>query len=73
MEAGKDLEKLVQKCNVIIKDAVDSGYPVPVGTYIITKPEMKLVPVRILVDFKSGNIRMELWLKKLPGLTNWRQ
>jgi hypothetical protein len=56
MEAGKDLEKLVQKCNVIIKDAVGSGQPVPVGTYIMTKPGMKLVPVRIFVDFKDGTV-----------------
>lgn len=46
MEAGKDLEtkyfrKIWQYNTDIIQDAVESGQPVPAGTYIITKPDMK--------------------------------
>jgi hypothetical protein len=48
IEAGKNLIILVGRYNTILQEAVESGQPVLVGTYIMTKPEMKLVPVRIL-------------------------
>jgi hypothetical protein len=37
------------------------------GLYIITKPDMKLVPVRVLVDFDKRRIDVSLWEKKLAG------
>jgi hypothetical protein len=40
---------------------------VPIGMYIITKPDMKLVPVRITVDFGRKKIEVSLWEKKLAG------
>lgn len=66
-EAGRDLETIVQRHNTIIQNAVDSGEPVPIGTYVITKPDMKLVPVRIFVDFGKKKIEVSLWEKKLAG------
>jgi hypothetical protein len=64
-QAGKELVILLGHYNSIIKDAIESGQPVPMGTYIMTKPQRKLVPIRILVDFDRRTIRMELWQKKL--------
>lgn len=66
-KAGRDLETIVQRYNTIIKSAIESGEPVPLGTYIITKPDMKLVPVRIFVDFDKRDIEISLWEKKLAG------
>jgi hypothetical protein len=63
--AGRDLETIVRRYNTIIKSAVESGGPVPLGTYIITKPDMKLVPVRIFVNFEKRTIEILLWEKKL--------
>lgn len=37
----------------------------PVGTYVVTKPDMKLVPIRIPVDFEKRTVRVSLWEKKL--------
>jgi hypothetical protein len=68
IESGKNLQILLERYNSIIQDAIDSGQPVPVGTYIITKPDMKLVPIRITVDFERRKIRMSLWEKKLQDL-----
>src|SRR5918995_1398331 len=69
MEAGKNLLILVERYNSILQEAVERGKPVPFGTYIMTKPEMKLVPVRIMVDFKSDRIWVELWEKRLQSLS----
>ena len=69
MEAGKNLMILVERYNSILQEAVERGKPVPFGTYIMTKPEMKLVPVRIMVDFKSDRIWVELWEKRLQSLS----
>ena len=69
-KAGRDLETIVQRYNTIIQGAVESGRPVPIGTYAITKPDMKLVPVRIMVDFDRKKIKMSLWEKKLKVLSN---
>jgi hypothetical protein len=68
-QAGKELVILLGHYNSIFKDAVESGQPVPMGTYIMTKPEKKLVPIRILIDFDRRTIRIELWRKKLQRLT----
>jgi hypothetical protein len=65
--AGRDLETIVQRYNTIIQKAVDLGEPVPIGMYIITKPDMKLVPVRITVDFDKKKIDVSLWEKKLQS------
>ena len=37
---------MLKRYNSIIQDAIESGQPVPLGTYIITKPDIKLVPIR---------------------------
>jgi hypothetical protein len=67
-EAGKELVILLGHYNSIFKDAVESGQPVPFGTYIMTKPEKKLVPVRVLINFDRRTIKIELWQKKLQSL-----
>ena len=69
-KAGRDLETIVSRYNSIIQNAVDKGGPVPLGTYIITKPDMKLVPVRIFVDFGRRKIVVSIWEKKLQSLIN---
>jgi hypothetical protein len=68
MEAGKNLMILVERYNSILQEAVERGKPVPFGTYILTKPELKLVPIRILVDFNNKRIWVELWEKRLQSL-----
>jgi hypothetical protein len=65
---GKELVILLGHYNSILKDAVESGQPVPFGTYIMTKPEKKLVPVRVLINFDRRTIKIELWQKKLQVL-----
>jgi hypothetical protein len=45
-KAGRDLETIVQRYNTIIKGAVESGEPVPLGVYVVAKPDMKLVRAR---------------------------
>jgi hypothetical protein len=69
-KAGRDIETIVQRHNTIIRNAVESGEPVPLGMYIITKPDMKLVPVIVMVDFDRRNIEVSLWKKKLQSLNN---
>ena len=49
-KAGRDLETIIKRYTTIIKSAIESGEPVPLGTYIIIKPDMKLVPVRIMIE-----------------------
>lgn len=66
-KAGRDLETIVGRYNTIIQGAVESGEPVPIGMYIITKPDQKLVPVRVTVDFNKRKIEVSLWEKKLTG------
>ena len=65
IEAGRNLMIQVRRYYTILQEAVERGQPLPVGTYIMTKPEMKLVPVRILVDFNRKRVWLELWEKKL--------
>jgi hypothetical protein len=69
MEAGKNLMILMERYNSILQEAVERGKPVPFGTYILTKPELKLVPIRVMVDFNRKRIRVELWEKRLQSLT----
>ena len=69
MEAGKNLMILVERYNSILQEAVERGKPVPFGTYILTKPELKLVPIRVMVDFNSKRIWVELWEKRLQSLS----
>ena len=69
MEAGKNLIILVERYNSILQEAVERGKPVPFGTYILTKPELKLVPVKVMVDFNSKRIWVELWEKRLQRLS----
>jgi hypothetical protein len=65
IEAGKNLVFHLERCNSVLQDAVDAGQPVPVGLYIIAKPEMVFVPVRFTVDFDSRKLNISLWEKKL--------
>ena len=67
-EAGRDIETMLKKYNGRIQVAVESGHPVPVGTYLIAKPNMKLVPIRITVDFYKKKIELSLWQEKLQSL-----
>ena len=69
MEAGRNLMILAERYNSILQEAVERGKPVPFGTYILTKPELKLVPIRIMVDFNRKRIRVELWEKRLQSLS----
>ena len=48
----------------IIQEAVESGQPVPAGTYMMTKPGTKLIPIRISIDFNERKIKMSIWEKK---------
>jgi hypothetical protein len=69
MEAGRNLIILVERYNSILQEAVERGKPVPLGTYILTKPELKIVPIRIMVDFNGKRIWVELWEKRLQSLS----
>ena len=69
MEAGKNLIILVERYNSILQEAVERGKPVPFGTYILTKPDLKLVPIRVMVDFNRKRIWVELWEKRLQSLS----
>jgi hypothetical protein len=69
MEAGRNLMVLVERCNSILQEAVERGKPVPLGTYILTRPELKIVPIRVLVDFDRRRVWVELWEKRLQSLS----
>ena len=58
---------MIKHYNIVLKKAAEMGQPVPLGTYIMTKPDMKLVPVRIMIDFNEKNVEISLWEKKLQG------
>ena len=66
-EAGKNLVFLLERYNSILLDALKEGQSVPVGLYIIAKPEMVFVPVRFTVDFNKRTLNISLWEKKLAG------
>jgi hypothetical protein len=69
MEADKNIMILVGRYNSILQEAVERGKPVPFGTYLLTKPELKLVPIKVMVDFNSKRIWVELWEKRLQRLS----
>lgn len=62
---GRDIEAILQPYNTTLEDAAELGLPVPLGTYIIIKPSMVLVPIRIMIDFDKKKIEISLWEKKL--------
>lgn len=64
-KAGRDLETIVQRYNTIILGAVELRQPVPLGLYIIIKPNKVLVPIRLEIDFDKRKIEISLWEKKL--------
>jgi hypothetical protein len=64
-KAGRDLETYVQRYNTLILGAVELGQPVPLGLYIIIKPNKVLVPIRLEIDFDKRKIEISLWEKKL--------
>jgi hypothetical protein len=63
--AGKNLVRMLERYNSILNDAVVHGRPIPVGIYVIAKPENVFVPVRFTVDFRLKRIDISLWEKKL--------
>ena len=64
-EAGKNLVFLIERYNSVLEEAVEKGQPVPVGLYIIAKPDMVFVPVRFTIDFDKRKLNISLWEKKL--------
>jgi myosin heavy subunit len=68
IESGENFIKSLQRYRTIIQSAVESGQPVPLVTYVMAKPKMKLVPVRLMVDFNKEKIEIALWEKKLQSL-----
>jgi hypothetical protein len=64
-ESGRDIEMILQRYNTVLREAAESGQPVPLGTYIIAKPGMVLVPVKIMIDFDERKVELSLWEKKL--------
>ena len=53
LEAGRNLNIMFERYNIVLQKAVEKGLPVPFGMYALTKPDMKLVPTRITVDFSK--------------------
>ena len=74
IKAGRDIKTILQLYNTVVKNKVESGQPVPLGAYIIIKPRMVLMPVRITIDFEKRGIEYSLWEKKLqitsPSISN---
>jgi hypothetical protein len=63
--AGKDIVLLLERYNSILNDAAVAGQPIPVGLYVIARPNMVFVPVRFTVDFEKKRVDISLWEKKL--------
>jgi hypothetical protein len=63
--AGKHIIKMLERYNSILYDSAVAGQPIPVGLYVIAKPEMVFVPVRFTVDFNKKRVDISLWEKKL--------
>jgi hypothetical protein len=63
--AGKNIVRMLERYNSILNDAVVHGRPIPVGLYVIARPENVLVPIRVTVDFRLKRIDISLWEKKL--------
>jgi hypothetical protein len=66
-EAGKNLVFMLERYNSVLQEAVEKGQSVPIGLYIIAKPEMVFVPVRFTIDFDKKKLTLSLWEKKLQG------
>jgi predicted RNase H-like nuclease (RuvC/YqgF family) len=64
-KAGRDIETTLQRYNTTLGDVAELGLPIPLGTYIITKPDMVLVPVRVMINFDKMEVKLSLWEKKL--------
>jgi hypothetical protein len=45
---------MFERYNIVLQKAVEKGLSVPFGMYALTKPDMKLVPTRITVDFSKN-------------------
>ena len=69
-KVGRDIETILQRYNIIIRGAVKSGEPLPLGNVYQTKPDMKLVPVRVMLEFDRRKIEVSLWEMKLQSLNN---
>jgi hypothetical protein len=67
MEAGKNLVFMLERYNSVLQEAVEKGQPVPIGLYIIAKPEMVFIPVRFTIDFDKKKLTLSLWEKKLQS------
>jgi len=63
--AGKHIVKMLERYNSILNDSAHAGQPIPVGLYVIAKPEMVFVPVRFTVNFEKKRVDISLWEKKL--------
>jgi hypothetical protein len=63
--AGKHIIKMLERYNSILNDAALAGQPIPVGLYVIAKPEMVFIPVRFTVNFEKKRVDISLWEKKL--------
>jgi hypothetical protein len=66
-EAGKNLVFMLERYNSVIQEAVEKGQPVPIGLYVIAKPDMVFVPVRFTIDFEKKKLVISLWEKKLES------
>ena len=64
-EVGKNLVFMLERYNSVLQDVVEQGQPVPIGLYIISKPEMVFIPVRFHIDFDKRKLQLSLWEKKL--------
>jgi hypothetical protein len=65
LEAGKHIVLLLERYNSILNDAAVAGQPIPVGLYVIARPNMVFIPVRFTVDFEKKRVDISLWEKKL--------
>ena len=65
---GKNITLMFQRYNSVLEDAARAGQPVPVGLYVIARPEMVFVPIRFTVDFNKKRLEVSLWEKKVTGV-----
>jgi hypothetical protein len=63
--AGKNIVKMLERYNSTLNDSAVAGQPIPVGLYVIAKPEMVFVPVRFTVNFEKKRVDISLWERKL--------
>jgi hypothetical protein len=68
LEAGKDIVLMLERYNSILNDSAVAGQPIPVGLYVIARPNMVFVPVRFTVDFEKKRVDISLWEMKLQSL-----